>query len=265
MTPTRSTVPLLLAVILALPPLLSGAGPSPAAAQLDRDRGVLPFEPSPWWERLGHTDALLEKERWRKALRAAEALSSEIVRRSWREPDLPQVLAAVAIRRAVAEAALGREADALWSWHTARNLDPEATPESTGLDLSEASPAVELFRSHPLREPGRLPDGSSPPQAPLPGYEPPAIEAPEAEEIPFATVQATRVDHPPVLLEVVVDADGGLSHPLVLSSWTEPVPTYWTLETVYEEVGRVRPARLDGVPVATVERIEMRFEDVRRW
>lgn len=228
----------------------------PAGGQLEEDRGGLAYEPSTWWERIEKdVDPLIAKERWKKARRKAEELSDEIVRFSWRAPDIGEVLAAVAVRRAAIEAVLGREETALWLWWSALNLDPSVEPHPA---------AEELFRAHPLREEGRLPDDAPPPQAPDSGYEPPVYDAPDGE-FPFYSSSAMRVDHLPVSVEVVVQPDGRLTHPLVLSTWTEPVPTFWTLETIHEELPRVEPARLDGEPVATVERIEMRFDDPKRW
>ena len=169
---------------------------SPAGGQLEQDRSGLAYEPSVWWEQIERdVDPLIARERWRKARRAAEGLSDEIVRFSWRAPDIAEVLAAVAVRRAAIEAALGREEDALWLWWSALNLDPSLE--------GEADPGVGTVEDPDLERPGEGAPKASEEQEPGlgrpgEGAPQPSEEAPEIQR----PVRVARLELPEAAAEL---------------------------------------------------------------
>jgi hypothetical protein len=218
------------------------------------------YEGSRWWGEVEEVAALLVEARWKRGLARSEELADRVVRRSWHEPDLARVLAALSVQRAVAESALGRDDDARWHVGVALNLEPAATER-----LERYGEAAEPLRGVSLRREGHLPDGTVPPvRFTTPGYEPVEVVRPPSTG-DFANVQAPHERFPSVTVEVVVGEDGRVRHPVVLSSWVNPVVIYWTLERIRTADYEIRPARIDGEPIAALERIEMEFEQTSRW
>jgi hypothetical protein len=218
------------------------------------------YEGSRWWDDVEEIEALLQDAKWRRGLRLGQELIGRVVRRSWHEPDLARVLATLEVQRAVAESALGRDDAALWHYQVALNLEASAVER-----LERYGEEADPLRGVSLREQGRLPDGSTPPvRFVTPGYEPVQVVRPPSTG-DFANVQAPHERFPSVTVEVVVDEGGTVRFPVVLSPWVNPVVIHWTLERIRTADYEIRPARVDGEPILSLEEIEMEFEQTSRW
>lgn len=242
----------LLATLVAWP---AGARP-PEAARPPAPGGVAR---SQWWDEIEAADALIQDGKWRKARALVAQTLDQTLRQGWQEPDLGSVLAAESLQRAVIALHRGETAAALWHWDVARNLD-SAVEER----LERYGALAEPLRERPLRGSGRLPDGTRPPaRFATPGYEPLRVGGiPPTREIENAWFHQVRT-LPTVRVEVVVDATGALSEPVVASDRYPPVLVLWTLEQIRIADVDVRPARLDGQPIDDLTTIEMDFQQPR--
>lgn len=230
-------------------------GPLPAAGG-QRPEAPMGYESSRWWDEIEQVEVrFVHKQKWKKGLRETVELVDRVTRRSWTEPDLDEVFAALDVLRAVFESALGHEETARWFVHSALNFDPSALER-----LERYGDRADLLRGISLREEGRLPDGTRPPpRFATPGYEPvEVVEAPSVGD--FVNVRAEEERLPGVTVEVVIGVDGRPRHPVVVSTWVNPVVIHWTLERIRTADYEIRPARIDGEPIVELEEIEMEFE-----
>lgn len=233
----------------------------PASSPLDAQLGAAR---SRWWSDVDRLGGMLEGGRWKKAAKQAEDLREEVMRSSWREPDLAEVLAEIAFQLAVARANQGDDEAALWEWHTALNL--ERLRGRRGIaerDLAPYGKAAELLAAHPLRAFEEYPPGYPPVEIrPDRDYE----HAEQREDFqigPLTNTAATREVVDPVTLEVLIDARGRLHHPVLVTSWSHPVTVQWALDNL-RRAAPFRPARLNGEPVAALRAIEFHVGGANR-
>lgn len=247
-----------LCAALALFVLVAGGLPAAEAQRRDTPPG---YEGSRWWDEIEEIDErFFRKEKWKKGLRQTVELVDRVTRTSWREPDLHRVLAALDVQRAIFESALGRDEAARWHVHTALNLDPSARDR-----LNRYGERAAPLRGISLREEGRLPDGSRPSHRfATSGYEPVEVVRPPSTG-DFANVWARREQFPEVLVEVIVGEDGRVRQPVLLSTWVPPVVAHWTLERIHTADYEIRPARIDGEPIAELETLLMAFDQASVW
>ncbi|HEX6199540.1 MAG TPA: hypothetical protein VF150_04690, partial [Thermoanaerobaculia bacterium] len=185
----------------------------PASSPLDAQLGAAR---SRWWSDVDRVGRMLEAGKWRKAAKLAEDLREEVMRSSWREPDLAEVLAEIAFQLAVARANQDEDDLALWEWHTALNLErAKGRREIAERDLAPYGRAAELLTAHPLRAFEEYP----------PGY--PEVEirpdrnyqhAEQREDFqigPLTNTAATREVVDPVTVEVLIDAQGRVRQPVL--------------------------------------------------
>lgn len=223
-------------------------------------------EPSRWWSEVDRVDDRLRKARWRKAERLVEELRTDVMRLSWREPDLGQVLSELAFQAAVVHAHRGDDEAAVWEWHVARAHERLAGPARGGpalteRDLGPYGRAAELLPAHPLREREEAPPGEELPEGTLfTDFEP--ASPPSGDMLPLENVNAARVRLPPVLFEVWVDPDGRVRQPLILSRWTPPIIRQWGFDSL-RAMGPCTPARLKDEPVGSL--VEVELEVVERF
>lgn len=211
MNPRPSLVPALLAVLAMTAPSLSlGAA----------EQGRRPTLRA-WDARLEEVRRHLDAGEWTEARAAAGALVDEMVVRLGGGADDPKLLAAVVTFRAIAEAQLGADDAAAWSWIVVQNLDPAMrTAPVEGLGR-----AAEVFARHRLRALGQPPPGiaaleaidfSSPPISPVP------VAIPRAEPPAGAPAQLWRRN--PLRVEIAVDRAGRVVEPVVVKPETEVFP-----------------------------------------
>lgn len=216
---------------------------------------------SRWWDEVARVRNLLDDGKWHKAARRAVALREELVGSSWREPDLGAVLAELAFQAAVARAGLGEDEAALWEWHSALNLERlGGRSELAGRDLSRYGRAAGLFAGHPLRAEGEIPPGHRP-ASPRPDrdWEPPGPR--EGFVLaPLENSGAAREWPDPVVFELLIDRDGALRYPVLVSLWSHPVVVQWALDNL-RRAAPFQPARMEGEPVEVLWRIELDLRD----
>ena len=160
------------------------------------------------------------------------------------------------MHRALAEAGLGRPEDALWDWHVALNFDPSLASE----DLGRFGDPGSLLAANPLREPRPTPlaDGeavsvhASPPGK----LTPPRVRQTTRPKFPFGT-QFFGV-RGRVVVETIITKDGQVIQPRVLEGLDKPTLVCSALEALRKWV--IRPARLNGVPVAVYYALTVHFE-----
>ena len=247
-TPSGRLVAALVLSALVAGPLFAGGA--------QRSEAPLGYEGSRWWDDVEEIEhRFVDGGKWKKGLRETVELIDRVTRRSWDESDLGEVFAALDVLRAVFESALGHEEAARWSVHSALNLDPSVLER-----LERYGDRGDPLRGISLREKGRLPDGTRPPpRFATAGYEPvEVVEEPSMGD--FVNVRAEQERLPGVTVEVVIGVDGRPRHPVVVSTWVNPVVVHWTLERIRTADFEIRPARIDGEPVVELEEIEMDFE-----
>jgi hypothetical protein len=225
-------------------------------------------EPSRWWSEVDRVDRFLRQGRWKTAARASERLRAEVMRVSWREPDLGQVLSELAFLAAVADANLGEEDAALWEWYVAQAYERAAGPARGGASLAERDlapygKAEGLLPGHPLRKRGEVPAGVDPPEHALfTELEPQA--APPYEPTGLRNVNVERERLTPVTFEVYVDPEGRLHQPVIASPWVPPVVLQWGFDNL-RRMGRFTPARVRGEPVGALQDVELTLGSPSRW
>lgn len=230
----------------------------PASSPLDAQLGAAR---SRWWGEVERLGGMLEAGKWKKAAKQAEDLREEVTRSSWREPDLSEVMAEIAFQLAVARAHQGEDEAALWEWHTALNLErAKGRREIAERDLVPYGQAGELLAAHPLRAFEEYP----------PGY--PEVEvrpdrdydhAEQREDFqmePLTNTAATREVVDPVTLEVLIDVQGRVHQPVLVTPWSHPVTVQWALDNL-RRAAPFRPARMNGEPVAVLRAIEFHVGD----
>lgn len=233
----------------------------PASSPLDAQLGAAR---SRWWSEVDRVGKALDAGKWRRAAKQAEDLRKEVMRSSWREPDLSDVLAEIAFQLAVARTHQGEEERALWEWHTALNLErAKGRREIAGRDLAPYGRAAELLAAHPLRAFEEYPSGYPEVEIrPDRDFE----HAQEREDFrlgPLTNTAATREVVDPVTLEVLIDAHGRVRQPVLVSAWSHPVVVQWALDNLWRSQP-FRPARLNGEPVAVLWPIEFNIGDASR-
>ena len=216
---------------------------------------------SRWWDEVDEARSLLDEENWQKAARRAERVREELLRTSWREPDLGDVLAELAFQAAVARANLGEQEQALWEWWTALIHErARGRHEIAGRDLSGHGRAVELLAGIALRAAGEAPPGSEP-ASPRPDREWEAPAPPEGFALePLENTGALQERPPPALIEVWIDREGALRHPVLVSSWNHPVVVQWALDNL-RRASRFQPARMEGETVEVLWQIQLDLRD----
>ncbi len=210
---------------------------------------------SRWWPQVDLIGASLDNGRWKYARKRAIRLTETILEESWRDRELDEVLAELALYRAVADANLNRREDAVWYWQMALNLDRRVADR----DLSAYGVAATSLSEVPLRKKGTIPSrfldeglGTTAPVTPpgFPDVSPPIL-------INNAGGSQRRADDFGV--EVIADARGGLHDPVVLSRRANPVVIYACLEWL-RSVPSLEPALQDGQPVATTYTVMIEFK-----
>lgn len=196
----------------------------------------------------------LDRGRWEAARKAASRLAQDAARDTWEAGRAASLLAETALCRAIAEIHLGLEHEAVWHWQTAVTLWPVIAERP----LDRWGRAVELSE-HSLRRPGEMPRGMSPVgDLDLLRLEPAELRYEDAPVIDNPTA-ARRGPHGDVAIELVVDRDGGLSYPRLLTDHSHPVLVYSMLEWLLA-LPPATPARLDGEPVDSLTTVTIDFD-----
>jgi TonB family protein len=193
--------------------------------------------------RLDRIDQHLRGGEWEKARALADRSVEAIQRdRRVRWNGLAESLA----RLALAEAGLGHEDDALWHWMMAQNLDRRVMSAD---DLKAFGGAGALLDSRRLREPGQVPPSFGPRLEDRQGQSVEKVRK-LAGDLPWPMHGLRELSIPAWLrAEVVIDAEGRVREPVVLST-SAPFLAVEVLEEL--RTWRFEPAKVDGVPMAVL-------------
>ena len=213
---------------------------------------------SDWPQRVERIEELLGEDKWKPALKQARKLADEIEANAWERTDLGRLLATIGRYHAVAEINLGMEREALWHWFAAWNLSP---PTDLGA-LAALGHTGALIESS-LRRLGEMPRGHvQPGDLELMRLEQAVI--PEVERPILANDTASRGGRlPDLLVEVLIDRNGVLLHPVIDDSGVPSVAAWATLEWLLTHPP-AQPATIDGAPVDTLQLLTIEFGRERR-
>ncbi len=206
--------PLISSAILIL--LLLSASPSPADV----------VNNSEWKSDLESLEESLRAHKWKPARRAAQKLGKKVMNKSWYGPNLDKVLAEAALAQAIAGANLGDDGEAVWYWHVAINLNHRIRDR----DLGPYGRAGKLLYEFPLRAHGEVPVGfENRERGPLNPSHPPKVPDVGVPTfiINLAGVETRQGDFH---VEVIVDKEGRLHHPVVESTYLHPILIYAVLD-----------------------------------
>jgi Gram-negative bacterial TonB protein C-terminal len=252
--PRRWTIGLLLAATL-------GWWPADATAQRLSSNIDGDVRPSQVQDEMAEVDAKLRRGKWRAALAHTERLTETVLGRTWHGRELPAIVAELALYHALAEADLDRREPAIWHWHIAQNLDFRIAKR----DLAPYGKAGKLLYEHPLRSRGEVPAPFVVPDH-YPGgppYEGP--RRPEMKSVPEVVnnAGAAQEGSGDFQVELLIDEQGEVHQPVVISSHLHPIIIYASLEWL-RRLPAFTPARFEGEPADALETITVKFQ-VSRW
>ncbi|MCP4655591.1 MAG: hypothetical protein GY856_09255 [bacterium] len=211
---------------------------------------------SKWWPEVRKIDEQLRKQRWKISLRKLAKLEETVLDESWYGPDLHRVLAELALFQAIAGANLRHDRQAVWYWHIATNLDSRVRDR----DLAPYGRAGKLLYEFPLRARGKVPVGFENRESP-PGH---PFKPPILPDVPMPTIlfnsAAVRERAGDFRVEVIVDKEGRLHHPVVLSTYLHPVLNYAALRWL-GDLPPAEPRRIDGEPTDSLYEVTIVFRD----
>lgn len=200
-----------------------------------------------WIATLDETSALLREGRYEQARKRLSTLTNDMLERIGPGEPADRLFSIVLAQLAIAEAGAGRDADAIWHWHVAQNID-SAVRE---LDASAYGTAGQLLRANVL--------GPSPEKCP---------KRPKDALAP-ATLKRVEPIYPEgarqfresgiVIVQIRLDAEGRPVEPYVLKPLAAPV-TYAALDALqrwrFEKPGDDDP--LKDVPFCVTFHFKLR-------
>jgi len=215
---------------------------------------------SSWWPKVEKIEQQIRQGAWQKAQKSARKLVRQVLSKAWHDRELGAVLAELALYQAIAELHLDRREDAVWHWYLAQNLHPPIR----GRDWTPyGQKAGEVLGELSLRREGEKPPGIEVRDLPLDSSFQPAKKLGLDKPNMLSNTGAMNEGSLPFIAEVVIDEDGHVRHPVVISTYLKPNVIYAVLEFFRGERA-FEPARIDGEPVAILMPLEVSFE-VDRW
>jgi protein TonB len=192
-------------------------------------------------------ESMLRSGDYRAARRKSESVTDEVADGLGAGDRAAYTLAALCTFRALAEAGLGNEQDAIWLWRTATSIFP-AIDE---INLEPFGAPGAFLRSHPFRaRPGK-------PEPTLVIGDVVRPEARRRKKPRYPLGLWLREVGETVGVQVIVETDGTVSEPLLLRPIAHPSMVYALYEALRE--WRFRPATLDGEPVPVYFNVLVEF------
>lgn len=237
-----SVAVLVLGILLAVPETLLAQGRSEAAnaARLQN-----------WDVLMKRADGLLLEGEYKKARKILNPLIDEMVDEIL-TGDAKPLLATVSLLRALAEAGLGHERDALWDLHVAKSLD-EKIAETSLAAYGEAGE----FLSKPRVFDSKKTDGETGDHQSRVGQD---LQAPRIKKQPkpkYPLGKRYQCLEDDVVVLSVIDKNGLTKNP-ELRSAEDAVLGFVALQALRD--WRFEPARLHGEPIAVYYNLQMNFE-----
>ncbi len=212
----------------------------------------------PWRPKVDKVDEQLRAGKWKSGQRKARRLAAEICAEGWYGRELKETLAELAFYQAAAAANLGERDAAAWYWHTAQNVDRRIRER----DLAPYGEAGKLLRELRLRRPGTAPPPFRLAEPDYGKYRRARLTeawAPVLSHNPGAAAERPG----DLYVELIVDREGAVHHPVVLTGGANPVLVYGTLEAL-RAMPRLEPARYGGEPVDSLFKYTL-TPDFSRW
>ncbi len=242
-----STIAAVLQLLL-LAPAMDAQQPPASAAGPKRTLKILQrFD-----ERLVKTDQQLVKGEYRKAYREADLLLKEMVNGFISGPGVGRFLGLATVLKAIAAYHLGREGEALWHWHIATQMYPEAL----NLQLAAYGDVGPFLKENVLSENSRKSDAHREFLVHDEATRADAETRKGGEVVPPRKVRSPMPAFPrakrgsgriTVRVQVVIKKDGHVYYPRILESQGELTLLYAAFEALRN--WRFKPALLNGKPI----------------
>ncbi|MEP7011761.1 MAG: energy transducer TonB [Acidobacteriota bacterium] len=210
-----------------------------------------------WKRRIDEIEALLRNQSFRKAKKESIRLRDEMIDGVESGQGAATILAIVTFQRAIAEAGLGEELDALWDLNVALSFDPKLK----GIDRAAAygTTVADLLERGSEEKETEKATVLVPSVSDLP--EPGKVSRPEI-------VSRKNPHYPPslrranitgtVVSEVIIGVDGDVSSPRLLQGSGSASLDLAALEAL--RFWRFRPAQLNGSPVRVYYVLTINFQ-----
>lgn len=213
-----------------------------------------------WVPGLEYLDGLVQSKKYFQAEHEARDLIHQMVEFDVGREHDGQYLARAVSLRALAQAGLGEEENAVWTWQTAQNLGAEKY-----VDLARYGAPGELLADHLLRRyqpPEGLVDVMDPGGS-LRELTPPGRLKTIYPVRPKALRQNPNgmLFSEIVFVQGVIDHQGKLQRPVVVDTGGYPTLIYSAFEALRDF--RFSPARLDGKAVPILHLVPVTFSDDR--
>ncbi len=219
-----------------------------------------------WKEKLDTSAAALLKGDYEGSLKITERLIDDMVHALGPGPAATEFFTLTLAHKALAEAGLGRNEDALWDWHSVLTIEPKFKAQR----LQEfGAPGKFLMDNSVVRLPVQ-PDapvkkqrGSGFGVSVSPGYDDAVPPRLKKRVNPRRTDGAWHFGSAGmVVAEVVIDEKGAVTAPILVERVAAPTLNYVALEALRQ--WEFEPATVKGKPVPTVFTLSMSFGKKRR-
>jgi len=204
-------------------------------------------DPRKWPPLLADSATNLKAGKYEKALAVLKRLTVEMLDVLADQKDAGNTFGVVLTQRAIAEAGLGRQEEALWLWHTALSVQPNLVDS----DLSPfGAPAAFLKQNLIVRPPKAETSGV--------GAVHPVVTKSRNPKYPDGAYAAGLVGT--IEIEVEVDTRGMARAPRVIKAPRGPTFVFAAFEAIKD--WRFTPGSVGGEPVPVVLVIEFSFSKV---
>lgn len=208
------------------------------------------WEVAAWRRAVEKIDQHLRQAEYRPARKKTMKLLNRVVDELGTGKDAAYTLAILCVLRAIAEAGLGYEDDALWYWWTAYNVFNDITKT----DLSPYGEPAAFLQGSSFRSRDGLADIST--EGCLVATEPVVVRMKGESHYPLMMRRMGVTGR--YSAQVVVETDGSISGPLVGKEVREPTMVYAVLETLRR--WEFEPAKLEGEPIPCLYGLSVNFE-----
>lgn len=206
-----------------------------------------------WQAKVDAIDQLLREGNFKAARKQAAKLSNRMSDGIGVGENAASSLAAVVGLRAIAEMGLGNEKEADWYWWTAYNIYNDVVK----LDVSAYGEHGRVLQQSRFRDRAGKTSLALWKEA-LGGKS----EPPDITKRPYPTypdhLRSMRIQQS-YAVQVVIEADGSISSPLILKPVDHPGMVYKMLDTIWE--WKYEPARgIEGEPIAVLWTLTVNFK-----
>jgi protein TonB len=201
-----------------------------------------------WQKKTREGIALLKRGDYNASLKLSQGVIRDMLERLGPGDAETRSFGIVLTHKALALAGLGRRDEALWEWHVALNLYP-------GLAKADLSPYGEPGKFLLANTELRKREDVLRADRRTANVKPPVAKKRVEPQYPGGA-QSFRVSGDTVV-EVIIDAQGNVSSPLVVKSLPAPTITYTALDALRR--WKFEPGRVDGKPVNVVFNVTFNY------